>query len=290
MQHQLENEYVQLKIKEHGAELCSLFHKGHGIEYIWKGDPQVWGRHAPVLFPIVGKLKDNAYQLKGESYHLGQHGFARDLVWQLKEKSSDTLQFELHESADTYHKYPFRFQLEVIFKLQAESVSVSYTVKNTGEEAMPFSIGAHPAFNCPLTGSDRFEDYYLEFEREETLSRQLLLNGLRTGKTRLVMKGDKKLQLSRDLFKEDALVFEGVRSQWVALRSTTHSHGLKISFENFPYLGIWTKSESSPFLCIEPWFGVADRLQGQKDILEKEGIRLLAPGDAFSCTYSVSVF
>ena len=290
MQHQLENAYVQIKANEQGAELCSLYHKGHGIEYIWTGDPQVWGRHAPVLFPIVGKLKENSYRLNEKTYHMNQHGFARDFPWTLVEERENALTFRLQESAETLEKYPFRFVLDAEFSLDGTAVSVTYTLQNRNEEEMPFSLGAHPGFNCPLTAESRFEDYYLEFEQKETLSKQLLQDGLRTGEDRPVLQEERKLPLSRELFREDALVFEGVQSDWIALRSYIHPHGVKVSFKGFPYLGIWTKSGTSPFVCIEPWYGVADKQKGQADIHQKEGICLLKAGERFSCTYTIEVF
>lgn len=290
MEHPLENAHIQVKVKEQGAELCSLVHKGNGIEYLWPADPQVWARHAPVLFPIVGKLRGDTYQLNGEAYQMGQHGFGRDFPWALVDKSENTLTFQLQESAETLKKYPFSFALEAIFSLLDAAVSVSYTLTNTNKEEMPFSIGAHPGFNCPLAAESRFEDYYLEFEKKENLDKQLLKDGLRTGSTAAVLQNTNILPLSRELFKEDALVFEGVHSRWVMLGSRRHSHGVKVFFEGFPYLGIWTKSQNSPFLCIEPWYGVADSLEGSTDFRMKEGVQLLKPGQSFACAYTIEVF
>lgn len=288
--HQLENDLVQLKVKENGAELCSLYHKRNKLEYIWTGEPRFWARHAPLLFPVVGKLKEDIYRLNGRTYTLAQHGFARDLPWRLLAKTRNELCFQLEETAETLKKYPFRFRLNAVFQLEGEVVSIAYTVRNCSKDPMPFSIGAHPGFNCPLTAQDSFEDYFLEFEKEEDLSRLLLQSGLRTGESQLILKDTKVLPLSRELLEEDALVFKEMQSAWVALRSSKQTHGLKLSFANFPYLGIWTKSESSPFICIEPWFGVADTLEGQPDIREKEGIRMLKPEEEFSCTYSIELF
>lgn len=290
MQYQLENAHVRLRVKEAGAELCSLYHKQHNIEYLWKGDPQHWGRHAPLLFPVVGKLKENSYRLNERAYNLPQHGFARDLDWTLVEEKENSLLFVLQDSAETREKYPFHFVLEAMFRLEGASVSITYTVKNSGKQEMPFSIGLHPAFTCPLLSGGAFEDYYLEFEKKESLSKQLLQDGLRTGEVQPVLQKESRLPLSRELFREDALVFEGVQSNWLALHSHTHPHGVKVFFNNFPYLGIWTKSESSPFICIEPWYGVADSLEGQSDIRMKEGIHILPAEKKFSCTYSIEVF
>ena len=156
---------------------------------------------------------------------------------------------------------------------------------------MPFSIGAHPGFTCPLKPNEQFEDYYLEFEQAETLEREHLTNGLRNGEKEPVMINERNLPLTQELFARDALVFEGIQSDWVAVKSRKGKHGLEVGIKGFPYLGIWTKGgKGSNFICIEPWYGVADKEGHEGDIFKKEGIQLLPPKQDFSCTYSVRVF
>lgn len=289
--HQLENEYLLVQVKEQGAELCSLRQKDSGLEYLWQADPAVWARHAPVLFPIVGKLKDDRYRLNGKSYDMSQHGFARDMDWILEERTAERLVFFLKENEKTLQHYSFAFELRTIYALDKEVLSISYEVKNSQEEEMPFSIGAHPGFQCPLQDGEQYEDYYLAFEKPEELNRQLLKDGLRTGQTRpLNLAQGTQLPLQTALFKDDAIVVEGVKSDWLELRSRKHSHGLRFEIKGFPYLGIWSKPGTRQFICLEPWYGVADREGGQEDIRQKEGINLLPAGECFRCSYSIRLF
>lgn len=291
MEHSLENELLQIRVKEDGAELSSLQHKGNGLEYLWQADPAVWARHAPILFPVVGKLKDNTYHYEGKSYFMGQHGFARDLSWEREASAADQLVFLLREAAQTLQKYPFSFELRTIYNLEKDTLSVTYEVKNTNEVEMPFSIGAHPGFRCPLQEGEVYEDYYLEFEKQEAFSRQLLKDGLRTGNSRpVLLQNERQLPLSTTLFESDAIVLEGVTSSWLDLRSRNHAHGLRFFIEGFPYLGIWTKPGNREFICLEPWHGVADRQEGQADIRQKEGIHILPAGDSFRCQFKISLF
>lgn len=292
MQYQLENEYILASFKEAGAEMCRLRHKKNGIEYLWNANPEVWARHAPVLFPIVGKLANNLYRFNGREYSLPQHGFARDMDWKFEEKKENSLSFSLRDNEETLTKFPFSFQLSTIYSLQENRLSITYQLQNNSSGEMPFSIGAHPGFNCPLREGEEFSDYYLEFEKPEKLERQLLNNGFRAGgKVALPLQHEKELPLSQHLFDQDALIFEGVKSDWIALKSRKHAHGLEVNIKGFPYLGIWAKPGGSDFVCIEPWYGVAD-LDGvqREDIRQKEGIIVLPEGKSFSCTYSIRLF
>lgn len=292
MVYQLENEFLLASFKEAGAEICRLRNKKNGIEYLWNADPAVWTRHAPILFPIVGRLTENRYHFNEQEYSLPQHGFARDMEWKFEEKKDNSLTFSLQENEETLAIYPFSFQLKTVYSLQEDRLSITYQVQNNNREEMPFSIGAHPGFNCPLRKDEEFSDYYLEFEKPEKLERQLLNNGFRAGgKVPLPLQHEKELPLSQHLFDQDALVFEGVKSDWIAIKSRNHAHGLEVHIKGFPYLGIWAKPGGSEFLCIEPWYGVAD-LQGtqRKDIRQKDGIIVLPAEKAFSCTYSIRLF
>lgn len=296
MEHLLENEQLRVKVKEEGAELCSLQHKKNSLEYLWQADRAVWARHAPVLFPVVGKLEDNSYQYEGKSYSMGQHGFARDLRWELEASTAEQLVFLLTETAESLQHYPFSFELRTLYNLEKDSLSITYEVKNTNKVEMPFSIGAHPGFRCPLQEGEAYEDYYLEFEKKESLNRQLLTDGLRNGNTSPVpLQNGRELPLDTSLFEADAIVLEGVESTWLDLRSRNHPHGLRLTIEGFPYLGIWTKPGNRAFICLEPWHGVASRAAGPRkagpnDIRQKEGIRLLPAGEQFSCSYKITLF
>lgn len=285
----LENEFLKLSIKGSGAEIVSLKGAKDGVEYIWQGDPQFWPRRAPVLFPIVGKLNDNKYQLKGKEYKLPQHGFARNLMFELAAGTKDSLIFTLTNNPETLAEYPYRFELTIGYFLRGKNVEVEYEVKNTDSKYILFSIGAHPGFNVCLNEGEAFDDYYFEFEQAENAPRQLLSDGLFNGQTESVFDNSKKLNLDYELFKKDALVFKGLKSNYVDLKSKKSSYHLRFNYDGFPYLGIWTPKGKPSFVCIEPWHGLADKMDFSGNFNEKEGIISLKPNDKFFCKYSFEV-
>ncbi|AHM61710.1 hypothetical protein D770_17290 [Flammeovirgaceae bacterium 311] len=290
MLHTLENSLVVATFKEQGAELCSFRRKDNGLEYIWGANPDIWGRHAPILFPIVGRLDQNKYVLDGQEYHLSQHGFARDKTWQTAKEGADRILFRLTSDPDTMEHYPFDFELLLEYHLVENKLITTYRVKNIGDGDMFFSIGGHPAFRCPLLPEEEFEDYYLEFEKAETLERQLLHHGLRTGERRPVMQGEIQLPLQAELFKEDALVFEDVKSDYIVLKSAKNTHSVRVDFAGFPYLGIWTKAGETPFICIEPWYGITDKANTEgEDFRKKEGLEHIMTGGQFECSYAITI-
>lgn len=289
MVHNLQNEHYQVSVKEAGAELCSFFSKEENLEYIWQADPQVWPRHAPVLFPIVGKLPDGKYSYGGKTYELSQHGFARDHNFELIRKTETEILLELRESEQTLAVYPFRFRLQVIYRLDGNALETTFKVENPAETDLYFSIGGHPAFNCPLLPGESFVDYYLEFEHPETQSRYLLDQGLLNGGTEPLLKEETKLPLSYDLFLHDALVFKNLASERIELKNLRHSHGLSFGFKDFPFFGIWTKKPGAGFICLEPWHGIAGKVGDSGELEQKEGILKLAAGEVFSCAYTIRV-
>lgn len=272
-----------VQVKTRGAELCSI--RGtDGTEYVWQADPAFWTRHAPVLFPIVGKLRDGRYAWNGKTFELSPHGFARDLDFSLIEQDERSLTFQLLPSAETRTCYPFEFALTITYRLNGSTLSIEYSVQNNGKEILPFSIGAHPAFN--LHGP--IEESFLEFEKPETLSARLISNkGLLTEQTVPVLDGSKILPLSKTLFDRDALIFLDAESKKITLGAKHSSRRLTVEFAGFPELGIWAKP-GVPFVCIEPWYGYADPEQPYGDITNKPGILKLAAGKTFTCTHKIT--
>jgi galactose mutarotase-like enzyme len=289
MVHHLQNEQYQIAVKAQGAELSSLRSLADNLEYIWQADPAIWPRHAPVLFPIVGKVPEGKYHYQGQTYALPQHGFARDEKFDLVHQTADTLTFALSSSDKTLAIYPFPFRLEITYILRGNSLETGYRVINTGAGDLYFSIGAHPAFNCPLLPDEKFGDYYLEFEKPETLSRYLLDQGLQNGQTRPVLEGNRQMPLHYGLFEQDAIVLKDLASQKISLRTPKHAHGLDFEFRDYPFFGIWTKEAGAPFICLEPWHGIADSVNSSGDLTEKEGIILLPPAKDFTCDYIIVV-
>jgi galactose mutarotase-like enzyme len=286
---QLENKYIIVKAKQAGAELTSLYMKEEATEYLWQADPTHWGRHAPILFPIVGRLNDNTCYVDSNAYHMTQHGFARDMNFDIWKQEKDSISFILHSNEETKQKYPYDFALVVSYTLQEKSVIVTYEVQNKQDGRMHFSIGAHPAFNVPLVDGETFEDYVLTFPQEEKMDTYLLHSGQLSLEKQTLMDAAKTIPLTRELFDIDTIILENMKNNEITLYSTKSKKYVRMQFAGFPYLGIWTQAGNAPFLCIEPWFGISDVVGKPRELQEKKGIEILAANETFSCTYTITI-
>lgn len=280
----LSNKQITAKIKHQGAELCSLLANDTQKEYIWEGNPEYWGKHSPVLFPIVGTLKNNSFQIDNTCYQLARHGFARDMNFELIDKTENSVTFSIQSSVETLKIYPFEFELQIIYALEGKKLNIAYNVINKNQSQLPFSIGAHPAF--ALNGN--FEDYELQFEKDETLVYHLLENDLISKKTKTVEKQDNLVKLNYPLFENDALIFKSLQSESLNILKNGIPL-LKVDFQGFPHLGIWTKKDA-PFLCIEPWYGYSDTDESTGNLFEKEGIQIIEANSNFNSNFSVAIF
>ncbi len=283
----LKNDTVVASTRSFGAELTSLYRLDHRMEYLWQGDPAYWPRHAPILFPIVGRLANDTLRLGDRGYPMKQHGFARDREFHVAHRSDEGAMFRLMHDEQTLQQFPFRFELSVSYRLDRNTLHVRYTVANRDNREIYFSIGGHPAFNCPMTPALAMEDYCLEFDCEESADRHFLSEGLRNGQVQRALDRSRRLPLHPGLFDRDALIFKGLASSSTSLRSDRSPHAVSVRFDGFPYLGVWSKP-GAPFVCIEPWHGVADR-PGGGPFDRKEGVRSLAVGAVFECQYSIGV-
>ena len=291
MEFTLANEYLTVVSKDKGAELCSIKSKETKLEYLWQADRKFWNRHAPILFPIVGKLKGDKTLIEGKEYNMTQHGFARDMTFHVVENSSNTITYRLFNNDETKIKYPYDFVLYIGYMLKDNAVEVSYRVENIDSKDIFFSIGAHPGFNCPLEEGQKFEDYYLEFDKEELIESYRLKNGAVTDEKELLFDEKiKELKLSKELFEGDAIMLENMVSSEVAIKNKNSGRGVALNYKGFPYLGIWSKPEGAPFLCIEPWYGIADFESSNGVYEEKKGIMKLEPGEGFTCSYNIKIF
>jgi len=277
----ISNGILTATINPKGAELSSL--KDSSTEYMWEGDSKFWGKHSPVLFPIVGTLKNNSYLYNGQVYALSRHGFARDNVFSIKEQSDSSVVFSLSSNDDTKTLYPFDFELELAYTLKDKTLTLEYRVNNKGKGSLPFSIGAHPAFATPGT----FTNYSLIFEKDEPLVSIQLQDDLLSNNTTPVPAQNGTLPLSYELFKNDALIFTGLQSRAVTLKKNNNEI-LKVSFPQFPHLGIWTKQDA-PFICIEPWQGYSDAPDTRGNIVEKEGIIILEGGKQYKSGFKIEI-
>lgn len=286
----LENEYLSVNILHKGLEISSIKSKKTNLEYMWSADPKVWGSHAPVLFPAIGSFKNNTCTIDGASYEIPKHGFVRNNEdFEVIEKDDTNLVVSLRDSELTMKMYPFNFTLTISFSLVGKELKVDHKVKNTGAKLLPFSLGGHPGFACPLHDNEEYNNYYLEFEQQETASTTLLShNGLITDRSKPILVKSRKLRLHDHLFDEDALIFKNLKSNSVSLKSSLSNQQLRVKFSDFDYLGIWAKPKAN-FVCIEPWIGIADHENTDGDFLKKEGSKLLESGKDFSASYSIEV-
>jgi galactose mutarotase-like enzyme len=280
----ISNSNLTAQINHFGAELFSLKNSAYK-EFIWEGNPAFWGKHSPILFPIVGSLKNNAYQYNGKEYHLSRHGFAREMEFELIEKSEESATFSLVSTIETKKKYPFDFELQICYSFEENKLNIDYKVINKNDFIMPFSIGAHPAFALP----GNFEDYSLEFQQQENLKYYLLEEGLISNNSNEIQLKNRQLDLNYNLFENDALVFKTLASKSISILKNSVSF-LKVNFANFPNLGIWTV-KNGPFLCIEPWFGYSDTdtLKEYDDFSKKEEIQLLEKNEVFNSNFSIEI-
>lgn len=288
--HQIHNDEFSIKVNSFGAELCSVSSKKNKLEYIWQAQKDLWPRYAPNLFPIVGKLKEGNYSFQNNIYQLPQHGFARDSEFTCVEKKDDTLIFELKSSEETLKHYPFDFTFQIIYTLLENRLITEYKIYNPTQSLLYFSVGAHPAFNCPLQKNELFEDYILEFPDINTLEINELNNGLIKSNTKNIFLKKNKLNISTSLFENDALVLTNYQINKIRLVSSKSKHGVEMNCKNWPYFGIWTKKNSEKFICLEPWHGIADFETSSQKLKEKEGIIELKPEQHFNCSFEILFF
>lgn len=285
----LENTCLQVKIKSYGAELCRLLDKRDDTDLLWDGDPAYWTGQSPVLFPIIGNLDDDSYCYEGKCYELPRHGFGRRSEFELVKAAEEQAVFRLVATAETLKQYPFSFQLDIVYRLAANTITICYIVRNLSDANMYFSIGGHPAFRCPLFAGETMQDYYLQFDPAERADRLLRHGNLLSGEQEGIPFSEGILALSPDVFKEDAIILTGLRSQSVALKSRKHAKSINVEFAGFPYLGIWSKAEGAPFLCIEPWCGIADVEGRSRDLPQKAGIVSLSGRQTFSREFTITI-
>lgn len=265
-----------------GAELIS-FKKNNSTEYIWEGNPNFWGKHSPVLFPIVGTLKNDSYTYKNKTYHLSRHGFARDKEFIVISSSENQAIFSLKSDDETKKVYPFDFEFQMIYTLVENNLNIHYKIKNNSDGQLPFSIGAHPAFALP----EKFTNYSLEFEHFENLISHQLEDGLISNKTIEIPQNEKSISLDYPLFENDALIFKTLKSKSVTILENKNPL-LKVKFNDFKSLGLWTV-KNAPFICIEPWLGYSDTLKATGNILEKEAIQILEANQTFDCSFDIEI-
>jgi galactose mutarotase-like enzyme len=284
----MENDWLTVEISESGAEVRKVQHKKNGFDYMWNGDPAYWGRVSPVLFPIVGRLKEDRYQLNGMTFEMSQHGFLRDVEFTVGNQTATSVSFAFKSGDSFLHIYPYEFTAIITYSLKEDSLLVKWEIVNENKEEMVFSIGAHPAFKIPLLENETVEDYSLELTRaaNKTVMEYELEDSLIHEKG--TADSISVIHLTDALFAKDALVYSNIDK--ITMVSNRTSHGVEVMFEGFPFVGIWSKYKDgkiAPFVCIEPWYGIADTANTTGNLKEKFGINTLAAGESFQAEYSM---
>jgi galactose mutarotase-like enzyme len=285
----LSNGIITACIHPLGAELQKLYRSDTGLDYLWNGDPAFWGKFSPVLFPIVGTLKDNFYLFNGKQYSLPRHGFAREKIFQIDRADNTRALLTLQESPETLAVFPFPFRLQLAYSITDNELQVRYSVINKGSDRLYFSLGAHPAFKVPFLAGTTYTDYRIVFSEPETAGRWGLVDGLLRDHPEPFLAGTRELPLSSALFEKDAIVLKHLKSETVSLAVEGSEHGLDFRISGWPHLGIWAPV-GAPFVCIEPWQGHADPLSHDGQLIRKPGILSLSPGELWENEWRVSVF
>lgn len=277
------------QVETNGAELQSL-KDVFGTEYIWQGDAKYWGRRSPVLFPIIGAQKNGEFEYGGKTYKMSRHGFARGCEFNVIAHDRGSVLFSLSSNEQTLLSYPFHFSLQAAFTVENATLSVKYTVLNTGDGEMYFCIGGHTGYNCPLFEGEMFEDYFVEFENNESSDRVLLNeNGLFTEAKEPLFDGNRGFNLDHQLFEKDAIVPDNLKSKAVSLMSKKTGRGVRVDYDGFDNLAIWSAKGNAPFVCLEPWNGCASKVSDSLRLEDKHGIIKLAAGSYYSVTHTITL-
>ena len=275
----LENDKIRIEIDSHGAELKSLVKKETGAEYMWCADAKYWGRTSPVLFPVVGNVSGKQYRTKGKTFDMGQHGFARDMEFTLESQTDNEIWFVLRSNEETLAKYPYEFVLKLGYRLDGAKVEVLWHVENPSEEELPFAIGGHPAFYCPVTSGGKQSDCYIQFDIAGSLKCSTIDGYLEDG----------MLRIDEHLFDNDALIIEKQNIKKVSLCDPKKQAFLTIEMDA-PLFGIWRPADpGAPFVCIEPWYGRSDRIGYAGELRDREYENVLAAGENWDAGYTILV-
>ena len=287
----LKNEILTIQVSEHGAELQSI--RKDDYEYLWQGNPEYWGRRSPVLFPIVGSVWEKCFRVDGKVYEMGQHGFARDMDFELVSAADTEVWYILESSEKTLAAYPWPFVLEIGYRLEGSSVEVLWKVTNPGETEMYFQIGAHPAFNYPGYDPDAVDRGVVAFDRNDNLQRSGFKGkGCVDPQARfpIPLSDDGMLRLKRDTFDDiDTLMLENDQVHKVVFLKNDSSPYLTVTFDA-PVVAIWSPPKrNAPFFCIEPWYGRCDRADFTGEFKDRDWVNALAPGATFSASYTITL-
>ncbi len=280
----ISNQRYEITFCTKGGEMQSFLDKETGIEYLYQGDTPYWSGKNPALFPMIGNTYTKDYEIDGKKYAMKNHGLIRYQDLTCIEQDDHSITFAFTDTQETRKQYPFPFQYQVHYALQDRQVTITYEITNTGAKDMPFMFGLHPAFLCPLTKSETFEDYRLIFSNEEHVEQLKFKNGVSYESVDV-----KEIPLRYDwIVNEDTVIYKNCRSAYVTLQGK--EHGVKVSIAGYPFLAFWTPKEGAPFICIEPWLGHGDFEPSKEDFYHREGTLILSPKKTFTTSYIIEVF
>ena len=291
----IENDKLKVKIRSIGAELRSIYGKENNVEYLWNADPAFWDRTSPVLFPFIGNLKNKRYRHEGIEYAMEQHGFARDMEFEVISQKKDEIWFSVCDTEETYAKYPFHFCLEIGYRLEEKDLKVMWKVKNTNDGDMHFSIGAHPAFCCPIHDGDKQTDYFLKFYDKDGevmgsfVNKLLGQGGLTSLRTEIRNTPEGLLPITEDLFDIDTLILENHQTSRVALADSNKKEYVAVTFD-MPIMSIWSPTrKNAPFVCLEPWYGRCDFEGFDGELKDREYGNTIGAGRIFETEYKIEI-
>lgn len=289
----LENGRLAVKVNDLGAELAGIYDKKNQREVLWQAEPDFWPRHAPVLFPNVGKFYRGGFWYDGGFYKEGQHGFARDMIFERAASGEDYVMHRLVSNEETGKRYPFDFVLEITHRLKGQTLEIQWMVENTGDHTMFFTIGGHPGFNVPVISGTKYSDYYLTFaENKDALEYILIDTATGTAMPDKVYRmelANHKYQIRDDMFDRDALIFDHGQIEEAGIAMPDGTPYISVSCKGFPNFGIWSVP-GAPYVCLEPWCGRCDNRGFEGDISEKEGINRLECGEKFEKSYTITIY
>lgn len=292
MQYTIQNEQFTVVIDSKGAELSSMKSKASGTEYVWQADPSIWARHAPVLFPFVGRLKNKKYTVSGTEYTITQHGFGRDLEFSCTEQTDTSIAFTLTPNDYTKPMYPFDFAFTVRYTLEGNTLKKEHITTNNGDADLYYEVGGHDAYNVAFEPDEKMADYYVDFGEGDAIHPLVNDDALMlTKEKRDVPLQNGRLYLTGELFALDALILDDLKTRSVSVKSNTSAHCIRMDFEDFPYLGIWSKYTGSDtnYVCIEPWSTLPDAAYLDYALENKIGVRCLNPGATETLTFSTTI-
>ena len=291
---ELKSDYLQVEFQSLGGALSSIKDKD-GVEYLWQGN---WSGQAPVLFPICGSVRNDTVlydqedgsQVKGK---IPRHGLVRKKEFELVNQTENSVTFAIEDDEEMYENYPYHFRLEITYTVTGKKIRTEYKIFNKeSKKGMPYFIGGHPGFNCPLLDNEVYEDYYLEFEKPETCSvpRPFPETGMLDFKDRSSwLDNQKELDLNYNLFNYDAVTLDDLNSRSVCLRSRKHDKGLRLDFKEFSNLIVWSTLNKGPFIAIEPWSGLSTSLEEGDRLEEKKDVRILKPGQVDHIGFDIEI-